>query len=1131
MAEFSVNDYIQRKESETETVEAGPSILPVIKSANPKGSLFDALMRQENSIGSFFTNRERAFWGGYKESDPNFKWEEHIPQSYLEFAPRFAGAMSQDEIDTIRFNIDLENKDKALIGQHPIQSIFTGFIVNALDPTSLLPGTALYKGAKANLSALRSAMNSGSAALVSTIGQESALRATQYNRSLEESGINLLATTLLGTAIGGLAGSYLHTPAGKRAVQDIAKVLDDGQIAPSPKVGDTPESIIREGESAGAAHHAERTLEGEGIELPKAAEEAYAKTLARLSPLTRGLTSPFKSIRSTVADLLQVDMFQKKNSPEMGFQETKHALETLIRHDRMKGDKALADYEDIFYEMNGFKKGEFGRSVKHFVKRDKTISWDEFGVQTYLAIIRNGHENPQIQRAGFLIRDQIFEPWKEKMIEIGELPPNVEVKTALGYFTRMYNIDKINDPRYHGSWEVDDPATLYTIIKKYILRMDDIVKEIEPEVRKKIQAIEEELKNHAQFEKEYLKRIRELAKEYPQGVFNSEGKLRKILETDLEAKTTIENIIDNIRGLNDGRYNNPFLIRALGGAPKSTKNRHFLIPDEEIMPFLVTSPSKVVPMFLRGTIPHYHLTKWAKENGFDTSNEAISGRLREAMTEYKEQLRSAVPPKEKEKLDKAFEERFEAAKDKERPEVWTPEFKKVQEEYIEELKKKASPKYAAKLTEKFKEGEADIRAAMELLLGIYGHGENIMDYKSAKFAKQFQGWNYIRMMGYMVISSLTDPGSIVAKNGIGRFVQEGIKPIVAKLESAKHNKRLLQDMMFAMESYRGHRLKSFADQAGLVQETGLFGKTMHYLTQGFNNLSLMSYWTDMMQYITGNVSISRTLRAIDNYMNGKANDKEIKRVVNLGISTNEFKKIHEQWKAHGGEQEGSYHVNWGNWDTNSAEGLKALESFKLALMKDINATIITPSLGDKPLFAHTLLGSILFQFKSFAFAATNKILISGLQRRDAEFAQGLISLLVLGELSYITSRLLKNQPIDEDPSHLLYEAIDRSGILGILMEVPLTLQKTGLLPGGGTSRYSSRGWLGALGGPTLGTVEDITYLLNRFKNADETPLTDKDSDRVLKLWPANNIWYVDGINRNLGLSKSFAQYLGFEATD
>jgi hypothetical protein len=273
------------------------------------------------------------------------------------------------------------------------------------------------------------------------------------------------------------------------------------------------------------------------------------------------------------------------------------------------------------------------------------------------------------------------------------------------------------------------------------------------------------------------------------------------------------------------------------------------------------------------------------------------------------------------------------------------------------------------------------------------------------------------------------------------------------------------------------------------------------------------------------------LRAIDGYMTGKPIDKEIKRVVNLGISTNDFKIIHEQWKANGGEQDGSYFVNWGNWDTNTKEGLAALDSFKLALSKDINATIIIPSLGDKPLFAHTLLGSILLQFKSFAFAATNKILISGLQRRDAEFAQGVISLLALGELSYITSRLLKNQPISEDPEHLLYEAIDRSGLMGILMEVPLTLQKVGLLPGGGTSRYSSRGWLGALGGPTLGTIEDITYLLNRFKNADETPLTDKDSDKVLKLWPANNIWYLDGINRNLGLTKKASHRLGFEETE
>lgn len=1148
MSKFNVSDYLERNESELETVETGPNILPTQGSPDPRGSIFGALMRQENTIGSALTNKMRSFSKSYTP-DPEFNWADNVPEGYFDFAPRFALAKNKEQISAIRFQIDLENQDKALIGAHPIQSLFTGFIVNALDPTSLLPGTAIYKGSKASLGALRTSLNTASAAFVSTIPQEYILQRTQYNRTLEESGMNLLSSTFLGAGLGAAAGKFLNSPNGKKAVEDVARVMDDGRINPDPKVGDTPEGMTYEGfkkaeeayeattgKSVGAAFNPEINPEAEELLMPKGVLKAYGATLGRLTPLTRGLTSPFAWVRNTTTQLLENDLFQRKNTAEFNFEASDHALETIIRHDRLAIDKHMADYEDVFYEMNGFKKGQLGRSVRHFLDRNKTISWDDFEQNAWLAVVRDGSENPHFAKAGRILKDKIFEPWKERMIEIGELPPNVEVKTALGYFTRVYNIDKINDPRFFGSWEVDNPETIYTIAKNYVLRINDVLKEQKPKLDARVKEIEILSKDKGkspEIDAKIVELEKSLKKDFIPDLFNSKGKVRKIIETDLEAKTTIENIIDNVRGLNDNRYNNPLLRGVSGtGAPNSTKNRHWLIPDEEIAPFLVTSPSKVVPMFARGVISHYHITKWAKENGFDTKSEAITGRFDKVLDEYKTMLREAVKPSVKEKLKKEFKPRLKEAQNKENPETWTDEYRAIMQEYVNALKEKADPKYAAYLTKRFNEAENDIKDILSVLMGVYGQGENIVDSKAAAFAKHMTAWNYLRMMGYMVVSSFTDPGSIVARHGIGRFVSEGLAPVAKELQGAKHNKNLLKDMMRCMESYKGHRQKSFADQEGLIQETGLFGKAFHYSTQAFNNISLMSYWTDFMQYVAGNVSISRTLRAIDSYIStGKLSEKERQRLSKLGIDEADFAEIHRQFKLHGGIEDGSYYINWAEWDTNTAQGLKSLNSFKYATLKELDATIIMPTIGDKPLFAKTSLGSILFQFKSFAFAATNKILISGLQRHDAEFAQGVISLLALGEMTYIISRLLKDKEIEESPAKLAYEALDRSGLMGILMEVPLTLQKVGLLPGAGTSRYNSRGWLGALGGPTLGTVEDITYLLNRFKNSDETPLTDKDADKILKLAPGNNIWYLDGINRNLGITKSLSQAIGFEESE
>ena len=136
--------------------------------------------------------------------------------------------------------------------------------------------------------------------------------------------------------------------------------------------------------------------------------------------------------------------------------------------------------------------------------------------------------------------------------------------------------------------------------------------------------------------------------------------------------------------------------------------------------------------------------------------------------------------------------------------------------------------------------------------------------------------------------------------------------------------------------------------------------------------------------------------------------------------------------------------------------------------------------------------------------------------------------LFLGGLGYVLTSLLKNRDMDLSAKNLAFEAIDRSGLLGVVMEVPLTLQKMGLLPGVGTTRYHSRDWVGAMGGPTLGTLSDIVTILNKIKNADENPLTTRDVEKMFSMAPWYKLWYIDGINKNLGIVEGVAESLGAE---
>ena len=74
-------------------------------------------------------------------------------------------------------------------------------------------------------------------------------------------------------------------------------------------------------------------------------------------------------------------------------------------------------------------------------------------------------------------------------------------------------------------------------------------------------------------------------------------------------------------------------------------------------------------------------------------------------------------------------------------------------------------------------------------------------------------------------------------------------------------------------------------------------------------------------------------------------------------------------------------ANTAEWTDDAAK-----QSFGAALNKDINVTIVTPGKGDTPLFMNYELASTIVQFKKFAMAATQRMLLRGMQEKDMDEA-------------------------------------------------------------------------------------------------------------------------------------------------
>ena len=118
--------------------------------------------------------------------------------------------------------------------------------------------------------------------------------------------------------------------------------------------------------------------------------------------------------------------------------------------------------------------------------------------------------------------------------------------------------------------------------------------------------------------------------------------------------------------------------------------------------------------------------------------------------------------------------------------------------------------------------------------------------------------------------------------------------------------------------------------------------------------------------------------------------KEGTRLARLGIDKEQWQTIIDQFNKWGDRESGSYILNLHNWDP---EVQATREAFESAILKDVDATIVTPGRGDIPFAAQeNELAKTILQFKSFQMAMTSKIILPGIQRHDAETIVGALAL-------------------------------------------------------------------------------------------------------------------------------------------
>jgi hypothetical protein len=322
---------------------------------------------------------------------------------------------------------------------------------------------------------------------------------------------------------------------------------------------------------------------------------------------------------------------------------------------------------------------------------------------------------------------------------------------------------------------------------------------------------------------------------------------------------------------------------------------------------------------------------------------------------------------------------------------------------------------------------------------------------------------------------------------------------MARLEAKK--------MGIGLDMVLNSRAASLADIADIYQRGTKFEKGLKATTDAFGKLTLMSHWNSSLKQFTGVVTQDRILTESIKWADGKISKASIKRLASSGIDEGLAKRIAEQFKQYG--DDGDLLLSNGHkWDD-----VEAMDSLSSAVLKDVDRAILTPGVGEKPLWTSGEMGKTVFQFKSFAATAHHKILVSDLQYADKQALNGFLISVALGGLTYGAKQYTAGREIDTDPSKLLVESLDRSGAFGYLWDVNNAVEKlsrgtigaNALAGAPPMSRYASRNLVASFAGPSFGTAQDLlsvggSVLSNEF--------TEKEVRTIRKLLPAQNLFYM-----------------------
>jgi hypothetical protein len=398
----------------------------------------------------------------------------------------------------------------------------------------------------------------------------------------------------------------------------------------------------------------------------------------------------------------------------------------------------------------------------------------------------------------------------------------------------------------------------------------------------------------------------------------------------------------------------------------------------------------------------------------------------------------------------------------------------------------------------------DLEAMRDRLRGTYAAPADPNGF-FVRGARAVRNWNYLSLMGAMTESSIPDLARPVMVHGVLRTLRDGVLPMITNFRQFRLAAQEAKRAGAALDMVLDSRAMELADIGDIYGRHSAFERGMQALVERFGKWALMTPWNAALKQFSSVITQHEILAATSK---GAAMSKrELEKLAMSGIDAEMAGRIAQQFNQHG-ERGSAWLANTRQWTDR-----QAIEAFRAAVVKDVDRTIVTPGIGDRPLWMSTELGKVIGQFKSFAFASAQRVLLAGLQQRDMAALNGTLLSIALGMGVYGLKSRASGKETSDDPAVWVREGVDRSGVLGWLYEAGNVSEKftrgligpSAVTGGEMASRYASRGVFGALFGPTVGRVEDIAKATGAAVSGE---FSESDVRALRRLVPYQNLFYL-----------------------